>query len=100
MKNVLIAIAASAFALSIAPAYATSSTEQVSICGDALEAVAPADQFKAKFLGIKGAALKTVTFKLTPVDGGDAQVAECKIKGETVVEAGIQGGETLTASRP
>jgi hypothetical protein len=92
MKNLLIAAVASAVALSIAPAYAASSSEQISLCSAALEAqgIAPADIFKKKFVNIKGAALKTVTFKLTPLAGGDAQVAECQIKGSKVVGAAIK----------
>lgn len=92
MKNLLIAAAASAIALSLAPAYAESSSEQISLCKSALEeqGVAPADLFKKKFVTIKGAALKTITFKLTPLAGGDSQVAECQIKGGTVVGAAIK----------
>lgn len=91
MKNLLIA-AATAAALSVTPAFATSSSEQISLCSAALEAqgLAPADVFKKKFVNIKGAALKTVTFKLLPLTGGDAQVAECQIKGSKVVGAAIK----------
>ena len=92
MKNLLIAAAAATIALSLAPAYAASSSEQISLCNSALEdqGIAPADQFKKKFATIKGAALKTITFKLTPLAGGDAQVAECQIKGGKVVGAAIK----------
>ena len=92
MKNLLIAATASAIALSIAPAHATSSSEQVSLCHTALEeqGIAPADLFKKKFVNIKGAALKTITFKLTPLAGGEPQVAECQIKGSKVVGAAIK----------
>ncbi len=92
MRNLLIAAVASAITLSLAPAYAESSAEQISLCKTALEdqGIAPADLFKKKFVTIKGAALKTITFKLTPLAGGDAQVAECQIKGGKVVGAAIK----------
>ena len=92
MKNLLIAAAAATIALSLAPAYAASSAEQISLCNSALEeqGIAPLDQFKKKFVTIKGAALKTVTFKLTPLAGGEPQVAECQVKGRTVVGAAIK----------
>jgi len=92
MKNLLIAAAASAIALSLAPAYAATSSEQISLCSAALESqgIAPADQFRKKFVAIKGAALKTITFKLTPLAGGEDQTAECQIKRGEVVGATIK----------
>lgn len=92
MKNILIAAAASVVALAVAPAHATSSAEQISLCKSALEdqGIAPSDVFKKKFVNIKGAALKTITFKLLPLAGGDAQTAECQIKGGKVVGAAIK----------
>lgn len=92
MKDLLIAVAASAVVLSFAPAHAASSSEQISLCNTALEeqGVAPAEQFKKKFVRIKGAALKTITFKLLPLSGGEAQTAECQIRGENVVAAQIK----------
>ncbi len=94
MRNLVIAAAASAVAisLSLAPAHAASSSEQISLCNAALEeqGIAPADLFKKKFVNIKGAALKTITFKLTPLAGGEPQIAECQIKGGKVVGAAIK----------
>jgi len=92
MKNLLIAAIASSAALSIAPAHAMSSAEQISLCNSALEeqGIAPSDVFKKKFVAIKGASLKTVIFKLTPLAGGEAQTAECQIKGAKVIGAQIK----------
>lgn len=92
MKSLVIAAAASAVALSLAPAHAASSSEQISLCNAALEeqGIAPADLFKKKFVSIKGAALKTITFRLTPLAGGEPQIAECQIRGGKVVGAAIK----------
>lgn len=92
MKSLVIAAAASAVALSLAPAHAASSSEQISLCNAALEeqGIAPADLFKKKFVNIKGAALKTITFRLTPLAGGEPQIAECQIRGGKVVGAAIK----------
>ncbi len=92
MKNLLIASAAAAIALGLAPAFASSTQDQVTLCASELssQGLAPADQFRAKFVSLKGASLRTLKLKLIPVDGGDAKVAECRIKGDTVVEATIK----------
>ena len=92
MKNILIAFAASAVALSIAPAHATSSSDQISLCKSAVEVqgLAPADAFKLRFVNIKGAALKTVTFKASPITGGEDQIVECRIRGGNVIEAAVK----------
>lgn len=92
MKNILIAATASAFALSILPAHATSSSDQISLCKSAVEVqgLAPADLFKLKFVNIKGAALKTVTFKASSLADGQDQVIECRIRGANVVEATVK----------
>lgn len=91
MYKILTPALAAAAVLVLAPAHAATSSEQISLCSAALEeqGVAPADAFKKKFSFIKGASLKTVGFKLTPVNGGDEKIAECRIKGDTVVSAEI-----------
>jgi len=92
MKNLLIATAAAAFAVGAAPAFASSTQDQISLCASELstQGLAPIDQFRAKFVSLKGGSLRTLKLKLIPVDGGDSKVAECRIKGDTVVEATIK----------
>ena len=94
MKNLLLAIPAAALlGLAITPANATSSSEQISLCSTAIvdQGLAPADAVKVKFKNIKGASLKTVTFKLLPLSGeGDGQIVECQIRGDDVVGAQIR----------
>ena len=91
MKNLLIAPAAT-LAIGAAPAFASSTQDQITLCASELstQGLAPADQFRAKFVSLKGASLRTLKLKLIPVDGGDSKLAECRIKGDTVVEATIK----------
>ncbi|MCB2112683.1 MAG: hypothetical protein KDD85_03950 [Parvularculaceae bacterium] len=90
--NKLLVAAAAALAIGTAPAFASSTQDQISLCTSELstQGLAPADQFRAKFVSLKGASLRTLKLKLIPVDGGDSKVAECRIKGDTVVEATIK----------
>lgn len=92
MKNLFLAVAASALALSIAPAFAAGTSDQITLCASALETqgLAPVDSFKTEFVSVKGASLRTVTMKLIPLAGGAEQVAECQIKRGKVVGAEIK----------
>lgn len=92
MKNLLISAAAATAVLTVAPAYAVGTTEQISMCASALEeqGLAPANVFKQEFVSIKGASLRTVTMKLIPLSGGEVQLAECQIKRGKVIGAAIK----------
>ncbi len=92
MKNLIAAVAASALALGLAPAFAAGTSEQISMCASALETggLAPAATYKTEFVSVKGASLRTVTMKLIPLAGGDALLAECQIKRGKVVGAEIK----------
>ncbi len=89
MKNFVIA-GVFAAALACAPSAFAGQTEndQVALCAAAFAAdgSAPADQYRAKFVKTKGAAVKTITIRLVPTQAeGDAKTAECKIKQGEVI---------------
>lgn len=88
------ALVSAAFILAVpATAFAASVDEEVALCAAALDAegVAPADQYRAKFVKSKGAAVKTVTVKLVPIaDGVEALEAKCRIKRGQVIDASVE----------
>lgn len=88
LAGVAVAISAAAFAVAPAPAYAASADEQVSLCAAAADAqgIASVEDYRAKFMKSKGAAVTTVTIKLVPAAGeSEAITAECKIKRGEVI---------------
>jgi len=91
MKKFLIATVA-AMALGSVPANASSTQDQIALCASALQAqgLAPADEFRTKFVSLKGASVRTLKVKLIPTSGGETKVAECRIQGDTIVDATIK----------
>lgn len=92
MKYLLAAAAASALALSVAPANAGEREDQVSMCASALDAqgLAAVDAYRAKFVKAKGGAVQKIVVKLIPVADGPSLTAECLIKRGEVTSAAIQ----------
>lgn len=89
MKNLAFAgIAALALA---GPAFAASTSDQISLCASALDAqgLAPADAFKTEFVSVRGASLRTIVMKLIPRAEGAEQLAECRIRRGEVIGAAI-----------
>ncbi|MBY0423019.1 MAG: hypothetical protein K2Q06_12000 [Parvularculaceae bacterium] len=92
-KFVIAGVFAAVAGLASAPAFAGSEqNDQVNLCAAALAAngQAPADQYRAKFVKSKGAAVATVTIRLIPTGEGEAKIAECKIAKGVVTEAAIK----------
>lgn len=97
MRSVVVsgAIALAAAATLAVPslAFAASADEQVALCAAALDAkgVASVEQYRAKFVKSKGAAVKTVTVKLVPIaEGVEPITAKCQIKRGEVVDASVE----------
>jgi hypothetical protein len=95
MKKFVFAGVFAAAALVAAPSAFAAQTEneQVALCAAAFasDGTAPADQYRAKFVKSKGAAVKTVTIRLVPTAGdGDAKTAECQIKKGEVVSKEVK----------
>ena len=93
MKNLLISVAAfTAVAAISGQASASSTQDQVALCAAEAQAqgLVPSADFRAKFVSLKGAALKTVKIKLIPTGAGDSRDIECRVKGDTVIEATIK----------
>jgi hypothetical protein len=91
LAGVLAAIATAAIVN--APAYAADAGAQVQLCAAALDAkgLAPAGEYRTKFVKIKGGAVQTVTVKLVPTADGAATVeGECEIRRGEVVDATVK----------
>ena len=93
MKNLVISLAViAAVGLSASPSFAGSTQDQVTLCADEAKAqgLAPSSDFRAKFISLKGASLKTVKVKLIPTGEGESREIECRVKGDKVIEATVK----------
>lgn len=89
MKTTAIAAAAFSLTLGLSAAYA-GTQEDMAACLAEIEASSTADDYRAKFKGVRGGGMKTMTFKLTSISGGDDAVAVCKVKRGKVVDVSIK----------
>jgi hypothetical protein len=92
MRTIAAALVASIALSPLTGAFAASVDEHVALCAAALDAngSAKADEYRAKFHRMSGASVTTLTLRLTPIAGGEAKTAQCKIKRGEVVEAVVQ----------
>lgn len=93
LKTALTAAAVIALSIPVmaGPAAAASAQQQIAMCTDALDeqGLAPAGDYRSKFVKSKGGAVKTVTIKIYAEGTPGSLTAKCKIKGGEVIAADI-----------
>ncbi|MEL7487173.1 MAG: hypothetical protein AAGJ87_08160 [Pseudomonadota bacterium] len=92
MKNVVLAAVFSA-SLFAAGAASASTKDQINQCAAELDArgVASANDYRAKFKGVRGGGTKHVTLKMVANEKGkEDMIATCKIKRGEVIDVSVK----------
>lgn len=74
------------------PASAATLAEEIALCAAAADAegLAPAGDYRPKFVDSRGGAAKRVTIELIPYDGGEVLTAECRMRRGEVLEVALK----------